>query len=310
MRRVLVLLGTLLLMMVGLSACGGDDGSGKPTENTGSVTVSGEFGKAPEVTFEGDYARVDTEATVLTEGKGDAVEMGDSVFANLYIANGYTGEKAASTWDEGSTTMLQLSDDTLPGIKRALDGQKVGSRVEVQATPEDAFGKNGNPQLAIAPDDPVVFVVDIERKLPDSIKTKNARTPKGAPKVIGKDSNVTALKFTGKQKKITDLETITLVKGKGPKAKKGDTMVVKYLGQVNGEKKPFDENYSKDSVLPVTIGGGGVIQGWQDGLTGVTEGSRVMLRVPSKLGYGKKGSGKKIPPNADLVFVIDVLAVN
>lgn len=308
LRRVLVLLSVLLLMMIGLTACGDDDGGGK--SNDGSVKVTGTFGSEPKVAFKGEYKRTTTETTVLSEGDGDQVKVGDSVFANLYIANGFTGKQAASTWDEGSASLVKVSDDMLPGLKKAIDGQKVGSRVMVESTPKDAFGEAGNPNLFIDPSDSVVFVVDIVKVIPTSIDTSKATAPKGAPKVVEKDGAVTGLTFTGKPAKITKLETITLVKGTGPKAKKGSTLAVKYLGQVNGKKQVFDQNFTKGDPYSVTIGQGGTIQGWQEGLTGVTEGSRVILRIPSKLGYGKKGSAPKIKPGDDLVFVIDVLAVN
>lgn len=308
MRRVLVLIGTLLLMLATLSACGGDDDGGGEKAD-GTVTVSGDFGTEPKVEFDGTWEPEETTTKVITEGKGAEVAGTDSVFANIYIANGYTHEKAASTWDDKAPSYVSLSQ-TVPGIQKAIVGHTVGSRVEVQAKPEDAFGESGNPNIAITQFDPVVFVVDILKKTRESVDTSKAKSPAGAPKVVEKDGAVTGIQFAGKQDKITELETITLVKGDGPAAKKGSTLAVKYLGQVNGSKKVFDENFSKDELFTYTIGQPGVIQGWQDGSVGVTEGSRVILRIPSALGYGKKGSGEDIKPNSDLVFVVDVLGVN
>ncbi|KRF17183.1 hypothetical protein ASG90_07685 [Nocardioides sp. Soil797] len=311
MRRVLVLLGTLLLLLTGLSACGDDSGEGSAPKDSGKVSFAGKFGKKPEVTFDGVLSVSKSKVDVLSEGDGATVEDGDAVFANLYMANGYTGEELSSTWDEsGRTTMLEVSDNTIPVFKQALEGQKVGSRIAVQAAPKDAFGEQGNDDLAIAPEDTIVLVIDVVEKIPDSIKAGKAVSPQGGPKVVEKDGTVTGLKFTGKADKIDELKTETLVRGKGPKAKNGDTLVVKYLGQVNGKNKVFDENFSGDSHYPITLGSGGSIKGWDQGLVGVKAGSRVLLRVPSALGYADKGSGKDIKPGDDLVFVIDVLAIN
>lgn len=316
LRRVLVLLGTLFLMMAALSACGDDAGAGSGLTggetDTGKVSFAGTFGKEPKVTFDGIFSVSKTKVNVLSEGDGEEVEVGDAVFANLYIANGFTGEQAASTWDDGDgrTTMLEVSGDTVPGIRKAVEGHTIGSRVAVEAASEDAFGEAGNPDIAIAPGDTVVFVVDLVSKIPDSINAKKAASPAGAPKVVEKNGTVTGLRFTGKPEKIDELETITLVEGKGKPAKKDDTLVVKYLGQVNGKKKVFDENFSKDSRYPITLGQPGSIKGWNQGLEGARAGSRVILRIPSALGYGKKGSGKDIKPGDDLVFVVDVLAIN
>ncbi|QIX26700.1 hypothetical protein ncot_08840 [Nocardioides sp. JQ2195] len=312
MRRVPLLLGTLLLIMAGLSACGDDTGAGTSFDgDTGKVSVAGDFGKEPKLTFDGSLSVSQTKVDVMSEGDGPTLEDGDAVFANLYIANGYTGEQAASTWDDGGrTTMIEVADNPFPAFKEALAGQHVGSRIAVQAPPEDAFGEAGNDNLAIAGSDTVVFVIDLVKKLPDSIEAGKARSPEGGPRIVEKDGTITGLKFTGKTAAINKLTTETLVDGKGPKAKDGDTLVVKYLGQVNGKNEVFDENFSDSSRFPVTLGAGGSIKGWQDGLTGVKAGSRVLLRIPAKLGYGKQGSGEKIPPNSDLVFVLDVLAIN
>lgn len=312
LRRVPVLLGTLLLMMTGLSACGDDTGAGSPNDkDSGTVSFAGKFGKEPQLTFDGSFSVSETKVEVLSEGDGETVKNGDAVFAHLLMANGYTGETMTSTWEDGGrTTALEISDNTIPAITQAMDGQKLGSRVAVEAAPEDAFGEAGNDELAVAPTDTVVFVVDLVEKIPDSINAKKASSPAGAPKVVEKDGTVTGITFSGKTGKIDELEKITLVDGKGKAAKKGDTLVVKYLGQVNGKKKVFDENFADNGHYPITLGTGGSIKGWDQGLVGTKAGSRVILRIPSALGYADKGSGKDIKPGDDLVFVVDVLAIN
>ena len=67
MRRVVLLLGTLALLLVGLTACGDDDGDG---DNTGKVSVTGDFGSQPKVTYDGEVNRATTDTKVLTEGTG------------------------------------------------------------------------------------------------------------------------------------------------------------------------------------------------------------------------------------------------
>ena len=99
-----------------------------------------------------------------------------------------------------------------------------------------------------------------------------------------------------------------LTPGTGDPAASGDLVVVNYIGVTTKDDKTFDESYSKGQPLPVTLGQGSVIKGWDQGLVGVTAGMRRQLDIPSDLAYGAAGSGS-IGPNEALTFVIDVLAV-
>jgi peptidylprolyl isomerase len=82
-------------------------------------------------------------------------------------------------------------------------------------------------------------------------------------------------------------------------------VTVEYLGQVFPDGAVFDESYSKKE--PVTFGLDQVIPGWTQGLTGQRVGSRVILAIPSDLGYGEQGGGEDIPPDSDLMFVVDIV---
>ncbi len=85
-------------------------------------------------------------------------------------------------------------------------------------------------------------------------------------------------------------------------------IVANYLGQVFDAKKPFDESYSGEPVA-FPIGLGNVIKGWDQALVGQTVGSRVILAIPAKLGYGTKGSPQAGIEGGDtLYFVVDILA--
>jgi peptidylprolyl isomerase len=305
-RRLVVLLGTLALLLVGLSACG-DDGD---EENTGKVTVTGEFGSQPKVTYDGEVDRETTATEVLTEGSGAAVEDGDDAMVHLYIGNGYTGEQALSTWDQKTPQVITLNKDTLPALTKAISGQKAGSRVQVLSTPEDAFGESGNPDLYIGNGDSVVFVVDILDTVLDSPEGTEKKAPASAPTVVEKEGKVTGLDFSKAGKPSKKLKVITLTEGEGAPIKKKSYAVVRYLGQTYDGKKPFDETFSSESLEARQVGVGGYIKGWDKGLIGVKAGSRVMLLVPPSEGYGKAGQGKKIQGDDTLAFVIDVLAVN
>jgi peptidylprolyl isomerase len=85
--------------------------------------------------------------------------------------------------------------------------------------------------------------------------------------------------------------------------------VVRYLGQVYGGKKPFDENFSTGTPTSFAIGTGAVIKGWDQALVGATVGTRMVIAVPPDLGYGEEGNPDAGIKRTDtLYFVIDVLA--
>ena len=102
---------------------------------------------------------------------------------------------------------------------------------------------------------------------------------------------------------VKELKTETLSEGSGEAAKNGDCVVMKYYGTLAKDGTMFDENFSKDQALQLPLGGGRVIQGWEQGLVGIKVGETRRLVIPSSLAYGENGQGS-IPPNSDLVFVV------
>ena len=98
-----------------------------------------------------------------------------------------------------------------------------------------------------------------------------------------------------------------LVVGTGATAAAGDTVSVHYIGTfTNGSK--FDSSYDRNQPFPFRIGAGQVIAGWDQGVPGMKVGGKRRLTIPPELAYGSRGQGV-IPPNATLVFEIDLLAV-
>lgn len=96
-----------------------------------------------------------------------------------------------------------------------------------------------------------------------------------------------------------------IVKGKGRPAKKGDTLTVQYAGWLYDNGQPFDASWDRGEPFQFQLGGQ-VIDGWNKGMAGMREGGRRELIVPPDMGYGAAGSPPTIPPNAALVFVVDL----
>jgi FKBP-type peptidyl-prolyl cis-trans isomerase len=104
------------------------------------------------------------------------------------------------------------------------------------------------------------------------------------------------------------LQTKELVTGTGAEAKPGDAVTVNYVGALYSNGKVFDASWKRKETFDFTLGKGQVIQGWDKGIVGMKVGGRRELIIPAELAYGKAGSPPKIPPNAPLVFVVDLLA--
>ncbi len=95
--------------------------------------------------------------------------------------------------------------------------------------------------------------------------------------------------------------------GEGKAAQTGDTVEVTYTGWLT-DGRQFDSN-AGGKPMAVTIGKSPVIEGWTEGLVGMKAGGKRKLIVPPDLGYGSAGKGKDIPPNATLVFEVEVLRI-
>jgi peptidylprolyl isomerase len=100
-----------------------------------------------------------------------------------------------------------------------------------------------------------------------------------------------------------------IVKGKGPAAKNGDTVVVHYVGMNFSNGQEFDASWDTGAPFPVQLGAGMVIAGWDKGLVGIKKGGRRKLTIPPELGYGAEGYPPDIPPNETLVFVVDAVDI-
>ena len=102
------------------------------------------------------------------------------------------------------------------------------------------------------------------------------------------------------------------VEGDGKQALAGHDVTVHYTGWlwVDGAKTTkFDSSKDRGQPFKFRLGGGEVIQGWDEGVQGMKVGGTRMLVLPPELGYGAHGAGGVIPPNATLLFEVDLLAV-
>jgi len=103
--------------------------------------------------------------------------------------------------------------------------------------------------------------------------------------------------------------------GTGAEATAGHRVTVHYTGWLYDEKAPdkkgrkFDSSRDRNEPFDFRLGAGEVIRGWDEGVAGMKVGGQRTLTIPSELGYGRRGAGGVIPPNATLVFDVDLLDV-
>jgi peptidylprolyl isomerase len=137
--------------------------------------------------------------------------------------------------------------------------------------------------------------------------------PRGAGGVIPPN---TTLVFDVKLLKVIKTDMIDTKVGEGKEAKAGQTVTVHYTGWLFDKNAPenkgskFDSSRDRDEPFDFPLGQGHVITGWDEGVQGMKVGGQRTLVIPPEMGYGKRGAGGAIPPNATLVFEVELLEVN
>jgi FKBP-type peptidyl-prolyl cis-trans isomerase FkpA len=121
--------------------------------------------------------------------------------------------------------------------------------------------------------------------------------------------NSSPTKVTGKPKTTSSgLQYWDIVVGTGATAVAGKPVKVHYTGWLTNGKK-FDSSVDRGQPFVFPLGGGQVIKGWDEGVAGMKVGGKRQLRIPPELGYGARGAGGAIPPNATLIFDVELLEV-
>lgn len=205
----------------------------------------------------------------------------------------------------------------LPGVDKTILGMRLGETREVSLEPADAFGER---------DEEAIQNVALSH-LPASSKVGDALSAQdGGRGVIVAIEGDTAkvdhnhilagreVVFTATLLECSEVPTLvheTKSPGDGVTfPKKGDTLVMHYTGSLASDGTVFDSSRGPTrQPLTFTIGVGQVIVGWDEGVMQMSLGERATLAIPSQLAYGEKGSGA-IPPNADLLFDVELLKIN
>ena len=312
MRRIAAALFITLTASAALAACGsGSSSSAPPSSPNGSVTATGTFGQAPTVKIPAKKAGANLYVKTEVQGGGTPLAGADAFLGNyvVYIWSGATHKLALSTY---TATPQVLSGHLLPGLQTALDGKKMGSRVLAVLPPKYGYGTAGNSQVGVTGSDTLVFVVDMIKTYAGTASASGTQVSDGGgslPTVTAKANTAPTVKIPTSTPP-SKLVVKTLIKGSGPPVAKGQEVVTQYVGLNWRTRQPFDSSWERGAPFGFQIGAtpAQIIPGWDTGLLGVPVGSRVMLVIPPKDGYGSSGQATAGIKGTDtLVFVVDVL---
>ncbi len=228
----------------------------------------------------------------LAAGSGTKAEAGQLISVH-YTVWREAGEVVDSTLDRGRAFRFILgAGQVLPGLDEGVAGMKVGGTRQLFIPPELGYGERGY-GLMIDPTENIVYevmLVDVQPPPPPS---------PDAPREVS-ESDYTV---TGSGLKYYDFEV-----GDGPEARKSQMVEIHYTGWLTDGVK-FDSSLDYGNPMQIPIGVGGVLPGMDEGIMGMRVGGVRQLIIPPELAYGEEGAEGFIPPNAALIFEIELLDV-
>ncbi|GEB53526.1 MULTISPECIES: FKBP-type peptidyl-prolyl cis-trans isomerase [Streptomyces] len=294
------------LLIASAAACGSDDGS--DDAKGAPPGVSGSLDKQPKIEKgEGDPPK-DLKVKVLKEGDGQKVKKGDALNAH-YVGQLWNGKEFDNSWKRKQPATFQLgTGKVIKGWDEALVGKKLGSRVEIVAPPDLAYGKQGQPPT-IPGDSTLVFVVDLKKIMPSTIDGKPTDKPQNPdlPKVstkIEKNKAPSIEMPKGKEEAPDDLISETIIEGDGKEVTdKTKSVTANFTAKLWKGGKQLDDTWAQGGApqeIPVAQ-----IPGWKDGLKGAKAGSRVVMSVP-KSEFPKQQRDRF---KSGVVFSVDVVDV-
>lgn len=265
------------------------------------VSVSEDLDQAPEVELEpSDEAPTEVVIEDVVVGDGETVEAGATVEVQ-YTGLLTDGTEFDSSWSRGASATFGL-DQVIPGWGQGLVGMQVGGRRTLVIPAELGYGASGTPDGTIPPGATLVFVVDLVAVVP--------LPPAGVTVASVTDDLSTRPEVELEPTEVApaEVEVQDVVVGEGTAVAEGDTLTVQYLGLLtNGTE--FDSSWSMGE--PATFPLDGVIPGWQEGLVGMQVGGRRLLVIPPDYAYGPDGTPDgAVPPQATLVFVVDLVSID
>ncbi|MFD6494796.1 FKBP-type peptidyl-prolyl cis-trans isomerase [Streptomyces sp. NPDC060188] len=276
-----------------------------------AITAGTKFGEKPTVAKGSGDPSKDLAVKTVIAGGGKTVAENDYIQANYLGQVWSTAKVFDNSYDRKTPLVIQLAQGgIIDGWRYGLVGKKVGSRVEMAVPPTWGYGTQGNAQAGIKGTDTLVFVVDIENSFNSKSSAKgkdvpqsDAALPKVGTNTDGKAPSIDVPKADAPTKLVAEY----VIEGDGAEVAADSSVLVQYKGVLWDGSKEFDSTYSRGQLTSFSLQQ--VVKGWAQGLTGKKVGSRVLIVIPPKLGYGDKPpAGSGIKKDSTLVFSVDILA--
>lgn len=224
---------------------------------------------------------------ILTEGEGASPTAEDSVTVH-YEGTLMDGTKFDSSYDRGETITFPLNR-VIKGWTEGLQLMKEGAKYKFIIPSELAYGEEGGG--SIPPNSDLIFTVELFKVEVDEGKI-----------FLEENGKKAGIKTTE-----SGLQYKVLLEGTGKSPAATDRVTVHYEGTlIDGTK--FDSSYDRGE--PIDFGLNQVIRGWTEGVQLMKEGAKYKFFIPSDMAYGPQGSPGAIPPNAALIFTVELIRVN